>query len=71
MVVYSYSAQQNKSFFGAMAERKLFINVISIPLHPFHLFTYDHQAASAHPCVWMSQEMKSARIITNFHAPGV
>lgn len=74
MVVCSYSAQQNmfqKSFFGAMAQRKLFINVVSIQLHAFHLFTHDRRATSAHPCEWMFQEMKSARTITNFHAPGV
>lgn len=74
MVVCSYSAQQNmsqKSFFSAMVHQKLFINVVSIPLHTFLHFTHDHQAAPAHPCKWMSQEMKSARTITNFHAPGV
>lgn len=74
MVVCSYSAQQNmsqKSFFGAMVQRKLFINVVSIRLHPFHLFTHDHQATSAYPCEWMFQEMKSAWTITNFHVPGV
>lgn len=63
MVVCSCSAQQNmcqESLFDAMVQRKLFINVLSVPLHTFLHFTHDHQAASAHPCEWMSQEMKSA-----------
>lgn len=72
-IVCSPFAQQNmclKSCFGAVVQWKSVINVVNITPYTFHHFIHDHGVPSAHPCEWMSQEMKSVWTISNFRIPG-